>query len=172
MAEELYSILYSSNWGFFFKQKNMHDYKSALRMKMHWLYLLRAPSHNQLKSNAFTMIFFILQYIAIYSREYCVELYLARHSQANSPILKIFKEYFSSSSTWDSIIKWKKIFKKVGDTCEWVYNYIHDKYYLKFKLLTITDLLTGSYIHLALLKIIWCFWIHNNFLNYYSFKYL
>lgn len=31
------------------------------------------------------------------------------------------------------------------------------KYYLKFKLLTISDLLTGSYIHLALLKIIWCF---------------
>lgn len=87
---------------------------------MHWLYLLRAQSHNQLESNAFTMIFFILQYS--YSHEYCVELYLARHSQANFPILKIFKEYFSSSS-WDSIIKWKKIFKKVGATCKWVYNY-------------------------------------------------
>lgn len=93
MAEELYSILYSSNWGFFFKQKNMHDYKSALRMKMHWLYLLRAQSHNQLESNAFTMIFFILQYS--YSHEYCVELYLARHSQAiDSPILKFLKNIF------------------------------------------------------------------------------
>lgn len=77
---------------------------------MHWLYLLRAPSHNQLKSNAFTMIFFILQYS--YSREYCVELYLARHSQANSPILKMFKEYFSSSSTWDSIIINEKKYSK------------------------------------------------------------
>lgn len=66
MAEEYYIAFCIHPIGFFFfKQKNMHDYKSALRMKMHWLYLLRAPSHNQLKSNAFTMIFLILQYIAI-----------------------------------------------------------------------------------------------------------
>lgn len=171
MAEELYSILYSSNWGFFF-QTEKYAWLQECPKDENALIYISWGLHHIINSSQCIYNDFFYSAIYSYSREYCVELYLARHSQANSPILKIFKEYFSSSSTWDSIIKWKKIFKKVGATCEWVYNYIHDKYYLKFKLLTISDLLTGSYIHLALLRIIWCIWIHNNFLNYYSFKYL